>query len=66
MKWILFSIGMVMLFLGGYVTIWARDSKKIFKELSKLSEKDMRGFGLLVSGLGLITVILAWFIIQQG
>ncbi len=66
MNWILFSIGMIMLFMGGYVTIWAKDSKKMFEELSKLSEKDMRSFGLLVSGIGLTIVILAWFIIKLG
>ena len=66
MKWTLFSLGMIILFMGGYLAIWSGESKKMFEELSKLSEDDIRRFGLFVFGVGLTIAVLVWFIIQKG
>jgi len=66
MKLILFSIGIIMLFLGSYVTIWAGYSKKLFEELSKLSDRDIRSIGLFLVGAGMIIVVFVLFIVPKG
>ncbi|MCD6116980.1 DUF2065 family protein [bacterium] len=66
MKWILFSIGMIMVFMGSYVTIWAGDSKELFEELSKHSDRDIRSIGLFLFGVGMIIVAFVWFIVPKG